>query len=183
MRNIPKLSWALCMLSLVAAFFGQVRAEAGKGDIGASLVVIVSQRSATRALSFNTVRDIFMGVPVYAQPGEPYVPVAHPARSPARTAFDQQFLGMDPDAVGRFWIDQRIRARATPPRTIPSVDTLRRVVAALPHAISYIRADELQPGVVPIKIDGVDFRSPEYRFRMSLLVGGASAGASGKVRF
>jgi hypothetical protein len=122
-------------------------------------------------------------VRVYAEAGEPYVPVAHAARSPERTAFDQQFLGMDPDTAGRFWIDQRIRARATPPRTIPSVDTLRRVVAALPQAVSYIRADQLQPGVVPVKIDGVDFRSPVYRFRMSQLVGGGVVGASGKVRF
>lgn len=90
---------------------------------------------------------------------------------------------MDPDAAGRFWIDQRIRARATPPRTIPSVDTLRRVVAALPQAISYVRADELQPGIVPVKIDGVDFRSPEYRYRMSLISGTDSSGAPRKVRF
>lgn len=183
MGKVMKLCWALCTLLVATATLTEVRAEGARVDIGASLVVIVSQRSTTRSLSFSTVRDIFLGVPVFARAGEPYVPVTQPARTPVRTAFDLQFLGLDPDAVGRYWIDQRIRARATPPRTIPSVDTLRRVVAALPQAISYVRADELQPGIVPVKIDGIDFRSPEYRYRMSLVSGSGSAGVSPKVRF
>ena len=158
------------VMALVVIKLDQVRAQATQLDVGSSLVVIVSVRSGTRALSFNTVRDIFMGVPTYVKAGEPYVPMAHPVRSPLRTAFDQQFLGLDPDAVGRFWIDQRIRARAMPPRTIPSLDILRRAVAALPNAISYVRASELQPGLVPVKIDGVDFRSPQYRFHMAQLL-------------
>ena len=178
MTKNTKTIWILAVVALVVAALGQVRgaarAQATQLDVGSSLVVIVSARSATRALTFNTVRDIFMGVPTYVKAGEPYVPMAHPVRSPLRTAFDQQFLGLDPDAVGRFWIDQRIRARAMPPRTIPSMDTLRRAVAALPNAISYVRAADLQPGLVPLKIDGVDFRSPDYRFHMELLVRGAA---------
>jgi hypothetical protein len=133
------------------------------------LVVIVSAQNKARALSYAVVRSIFMGVPTYTAEGSPYVPLTQAPQTPVRVAFDQQFLGLDPDAVGRYWVDQRIRARATPPRTIPSVDTLRRVVATLPEAIAYVRADELRPGVVPVAIDGVDFRDPSYRYKMTQL--------------
>lgn len=179
MKPIQKLAWLLCVTATLLSAFAQVRvhAQAPASNVGAHLVVIVSSRSPTRALSINTIRDIFLGVPTYMQAGEPYVPMTQSPRTPQRTAFDKQFLGLDPDAVGRYWIDQRIRARAMPPRSIPSLDTLRRVVASVPQAISYLRADELQPGLVPIKIDGVDFRSPEYRYQIGLLVRSGSLGA------
>jgi len=183
MQNLRKIGWLLCFVATVSAAFTNVSAQSAVSDLGAHIVVIVSAHSPTRSLSINTVRDIFLGVPTFVQAGDPYVPMTHAARTPVRTAFDQQFLGLDPDAVGRYWIDQRIRARATPPRTIPSLDTLRRVVAAMPQAISYIRADQLQPGLVPIKIDGVDFRSPEYRYQMSLLVRSGALGARRSARF
>lgn len=159
------LTLFLMLLAVLALVLQKpVNAQSPRTDLGASLVVIVSSQTEVRALTLSQVRDIFMGVPTYAAAGEPYVPIAHPARTPLRIAFDEQFLGLDPDASGRFWIDQRIRARSLPPRAIPSLDTLRRVVSALKNAVSYIRADQLAPGLVPIRIDGVDFRSPGYRF-------------------
>ncbi len=170
MKHPQKLSWILCLSALLAAAFTQVHAQAPEHDVGAHLVVIVSARSPTRSLSISTIRDIFLGVPTYIKAGEPYVPITQAPRTQQRTAFDLQFLNLDPDAVGRYWIDQRIRARAMPPRSIPSLDILRRVVASVPQTISYLRADQLQPGLVPIKIDGVDFRSPEYRYQVGLLL-------------
>jgi len=181
-RSVARLGFVVVALAAALLCLPSVRAQAAR-DVGASLVVIVGAQHPVRSLSFGSVRDIFMGVPTYVKAGEPYVPITHPPRSALRTAFDQQFLGLDPDAVGRFWIDQRIRARATPPRAIASLDVLRRVVAALPNGISYVRADQLQPGLVPIKIDGLDFRSPEYRFRMSALLHGSSLSTRGSARF
>jgi hypothetical protein len=153
---------------LLAITLPRVAAQ-GNIDPSGNLVVIVSAQNKARALSYAVVRSIFMGVPTYTPAGAPYVPLTQAPQTPVRVAFDEQFLGLDPDAVGRYWVDQRIRARATPPRTIPSVDTLRRVVATLPEAISYVRADELRPGVVPVAIDGIDFRDPGYRFKMTQL--------------
>ncbi len=176
MGTLRSFGTRLCLIGAACATFASVSAQSSVSNLGSHIVVIVSAQSRTREMSIDVVRDIFLGVPTFVEPGDPYVPIAHAARTPVRNAFDQHFLGLDPDAVGRYWIDQRIRARARPPRTIPSIDTLRRVVAALPQAISYIRADQLQPGLVPIKIDGVDFRSPEYRYQMSLLMRSGALG-------
>lgn len=159
---------ALCATILALMALPRVAAQ-GASDPSSNLVVIVSSQNRARALSYAVVRSIFMGVPTYTAAGTPYVPLTQAPQTPVRVAFDQQFLGLDPDAVGRYWVDQRIRARATPPRTIPSVDILRRVVATLPEAISYVRADELRPGVIPVAIDGVDFRDPSYRYKMTQL--------------
>jgi hypothetical protein len=171
MRSRCKPTIVACALALYALwllfFEGGVRAQS-QVDPRGNLVVIVSAQSSTRALPFSDVRNIFLGVPTYSPGGEPYVPLVQAAKTPVRVAFDAQFLDLDPEAAGRYWVDQRIRGRRTPPRTIAGVELLRRVVAAMPGAIGYIRADELRPGVVPVKIDGVDFRSPQYQYRISL---------------
>ena len=39
-------------------------------------------------------------------------------RTVDRVGFDQVVLKMDPDAVGRFWIDRKIRGGSGPPRTV-----------------------------------------------------------------
>jgi hypothetical protein len=62
-------------------------------------------------------------------------------------------LGLEPDDVARFWIDQRIRGQAGAPRAIP-VAMLIRVVPQLPGAIGYVRVHELGAGMKAITIDG-----------------------------
>jgi hypothetical protein len=156
-----------CALWSLAPDTHEARADAA--DLRHNIVVIVSAASNTQTLTFTDVRNIFMGLPTYAANGEPYVPLVQAAKTFVRVAFDAQFLGLDPEAAGRYWVDQRIRARRSLPRTIPSVELLRRVVAAMPGAVGYLRADELRPGIVPVRIDGVDFRSPEYRYRIARL--------------
>lgn len=157
---------ACCAFWLLASREHHVRAQT-TADLRDNLVVIVAADSGTRTMTFTDVRNIFLGVATYAPNGEPYIPLVQLAKTPVRVAFDAQFLGLDPEASGRYWVDQRIRGRRTPPRTIPSVELLRRVVAAMPGAVGYVRADELRPGVIPIKIDGIDFRSPNYQYRIS----------------
>ena len=66
--------------------------------------------------------------------------------------FDRAVLGLEPEAVGPFWIDRRIRGESSPPRTVPSTDLLLRVVAKLPGAIAYVYAPLTAPGVKALKV-------------------------------
>ena len=65
--------------------------------------------------------------------------INHPPKTVDRVGFDQVVLGMDPETVGRFWIDRKIRGGSGPPRTVESLATLRRVVEKLPGALGYLR--------------------------------------------
>jgi hypothetical protein len=69
---------------------------------------------------------------------------------------------MDADAVGRFWIDRKIRGGSGPPRTVESLATLRRVVEKLPGAIGYIRPGQLSNEVRAIRVDGKLPEDPGY---------------------
>jgi hypothetical protein len=70
-------------------------------------------------------------------------------------------LGLAPDAVARFWIDQRIRGLGGAPRAIPAA-MLIRVVPQLAGSIGYIRLNELGPGIKAITIDGKKPGDPGY---------------------
>ena len=68
--------------------------------------------------------------------------------------FDQAVMGLKAEAVGRFWIDRRIRDQSGPPKSVPSVDLAVRLVMSLPGAIGYVRSDMLNPKVQALTIDG-----------------------------
>ena len=143
-------------------------------DIGARIVVIVGGKTQASEFSLDVLRRIFLGNLTTMPNGKPFIPLNHSARTPVRVAFDKQVLGMGPDQVGRYWVDQRIRGRGTAPRDIPSMEMLRRVVAVLPGSVAYIPARELRPGVRPLKLDGVDFREGSYKLQLARL--GVDAG-------
>lgn len=153
-------AWALLLLA--TALPAQSGAQAQ--NLGNRLVVVVSAENPTRDISSSKLRAIFMGKPTRIAWGGTFIPLNHAARGELRMAFDNQFLGMGPDRVGRYWVDQRIRGRLRPPRIVPSLRMLKLLVTRLKQAISYMRADDLQPGLIPLKIDGVDFRAPNYHW-------------------
>jgi len=109
-----------------------------------------------RDLSFADLRQLYRGKQVSVS-GTKLVPFNHPANSPDRVAFDRIVLGMSPEEVGRYWIDQRIRGGDSPPRTIDSVALLVRVVGALPGAFAYVREGFSASDLKVVSLDG---RSP-----------------------
>jgi hypothetical protein len=71
-------------------------------------------------------------------------------------------LGLEPEAVGPFWIDRRIRDESPPPRIVPTLDLALRVVAKLPGAITYVPAPLTAAGVKALKIDNLSAGQPGY---------------------
>ncbi|MFW6050924.1 MAG: hypothetical protein ACODAU_07100 [Myxococcota bacterium] len=52
--------------------------------------------------------------------------------------------------MSKFWINQRIRGRASPPRQVPSPKLMLRVVERLEGAIGYVPLDMARRGDVKI---------------------------------
>lgn len=71
-----------------------------------------------------------------------------------RIEFDRAVLGLEPSAVGRYWVDRRIRDEGVPPKSIPTDELAVRVVAAVPAALTYARKSLLNPKVKVLTIDG-----------------------------
>jgi hypothetical protein len=153
---------ALALAALAIAAWPAVGGANAQGD---ALVVVVSPTLSTSDLTFSKLRQIFLGNTAQTDRGERFVPFNFPPEHSVRTAFDRRVLGMDPSRVGQYWIDRRIRGQGTPPRTAPSAEVLRRVVRALPGAISYIRASDLTNEVKALRIDGKRHDEPGYPLR------------------
>jgi len=131
------------------------------GDLGlvhaapANALVIVTQKSS--ALSDLTLRELkrlYQSEQVNGPDGTPIIPLNRPTGSPARVAFDQLVLKMDPDEVGRYWIDRKIRGQTGAPKAIPSLDLLRRAVASVAGTLTYLSAAEVTADLKVVSVDG-----------------------------
>ena len=119
-----------------------------------SLAIIVSPNSKVTNISLADLRRVFQSERLTDPDGNRLIALNHPPKTVDRVGFDQVVMGMDADAVGRFWIDRKIRGGSGPPRTVESLATLRRVVEKLPGAIGYIRPGHLSHEVRAIRVDG-----------------------------
>lgn len=75
------------------------------------------------------------------------VPFNFPAKNSVRIAFDQSILGMTPDDVARYWIDQRIRGGNAPPKQVSGAHTIARLVEKMGGAVAYLPKSAVTSGV------------------------------------
>jgi hypothetical protein len=129
------------------------------------LVAVVSRSSGVHDISLGALRRIFLGETVDGPTGMRFVGFNHPPKTRPRVTFDSLVLGMGPDEVARYWVDQRIRGGARPPRTVASIELLRQVIAQLPGAISYLPSSELDQSVRALTIGGIPADSARYPLR------------------
>ena len=118
------------------------------------LAVIVSPSSKLTNISIADLRHVFQSERLTDPDGNRLIALNHPPKTVDRVGFDQVVLRMDPEGVGRFWIDRKIRGGNGPPRTVESLATLRRVVEKLPGAIGYLRPGQRSNEVRAIRVDG-----------------------------
>lgn len=119
------------------------------------LLVIVSSALGGSEIGLGTLRSAFQGNSTDLN-GKRLIPFNQAPGSPERVRFDQVVLGLGPDQVARFWIDQRVRNGLQAPRTLQSPELALRLAASVPGIISYFAG---QPSAVPkgltaLKIDG-----------------------------
>ena len=137
------------LLPLLALTPGPVRA-----DSEVALAVIVAPSSKMTNISLGDLRRAFQSERLTDPDGNRLIALNHPPKTVDRVGFDKVVLRMDPDDVGRFWIDRKIRGGSGPPRTVESLATLRRVVEKLPGAIGYLRPGQLSNEVRVVRVDG-----------------------------
>lgn len=133
-----------------AAWLSSVDARA---DEPVRLQILQAKTSSVRDISLADLHQLYRGRRI-SLGGQTAIPFNHPARSPDRVGFDRVVLGMNPDEVARYWVDQKIRNGDPPPRTTDSVDLLLRLVARLPGAIGYVREGFSSSDLKIIPIEG-----------------------------
>lgn len=125
------------------------------------LVVIVAPSLELKNITLPMLRRAFEGNPVEYASGKRFIAFNAPADQPERARFDRVVLGLTPEQMVRFWVDQRIRGLAQPPRTLaPELAT--RVIASLPGAITYVRESKLTSAVKALTVEGKNPEDEDY---------------------
>jgi len=132
---------------------------------GEPLVIVAGRAFPGTDISFVDLKSAFGGQPIKVG-GTALIPINQPLGAPARVVFDRATLGLEPDAVGRFWVDMRIRDQGKPPVTATTTDLAVRVVAALPGAISYATSSSVLPTVKVLTVDGKSVGQHGYVFEL-----------------
>jgi hypothetical protein len=158
-KNITILSLSVVLLAALAAESPHARAQVRR-----PLLVIVSSTTEITDISFATLRRVFSGSSAEYRPGKRFLPLNHPIGSSDRVLFDRTVMGLAPDDVGRYWVDQKIRGSAPPPRTLPSAELAVRVVASFPGAITYTDPSLVGPGLKILTVDNRAVSDPSYLF-------------------
>jgi len=155
----------LALGGLVVAALAALTPRAVRASSDVALAVIVSPESKLTNISVADLRRVYQSERLTDPDGTKLIPLNHPPKTVDRVGFDQVVLGMDPETVGRFWIDRKIRGGSGPPRTVESLATLRRVVEKLPGALGYLRPAQLSTEVRAVRVDGKLPEDPGYPVR------------------
>lgn len=130
-----------------------------------ALVVVVSRELGVRDIPMAVLRRAFSGDTTELN-GQRIVPLNYAPKTSLRVLFDQEILDMNPQQVGLYWIDRRIRGQGMPPRTVSTQALVRGIVPRLPGAIGYVTVDQLGGDMQALRIDGKDHRHPDYPLRV-----------------
>jgi len=142
-----------CLRGIALTVCASVTTRVVAGPSKTRLALVVAKDSPISELSSYDLRRLYKGDPVNAA-GKRLVPLNLAPLSHERVGFDQAVLGMDPDAVSRYWIDRKIRGQSGPPKAIDPPELIPRIVAKLEGAIGYISMSDLRPEIKFVRIDG-----------------------------
>jgi hypothetical protein len=137
-------------------------AQSGAHAANRSLVVIVGVDTPLHAISTELLRRTFEGEPSEYASGKRLVPINQALNSPERVQFDRAVLSLEPDAVGPFWVDRRIRDQSGAPKAVKTSELAVRVAMSLVGVITYVMSDELNDRVRALTIDGKKPGEPGY---------------------
>jgi hypothetical protein len=144
-RARPLLRWGCVIASgamLLWAVFGFLPgahpyAHANGRD---EIHVLVHPSSRVVSLSGLMLEAIYTRSTTRWDDGSTIVPFNLGSTDPVRHSFDRAVLQLSPELVGRFWLDQRIRGLGAPPKQVPDIALMVRVIERLAGSIGYAPA-------------------------------------------
>ena len=137
----------LYVLLTFLLLFASVGANSLQAGNELTLEVIVHAGSPVKELSAYELEALFTRTQSRWGDGTAVIPFSFPMNSEARVLFDRVALRLNPDEVGRFWLDRRIRGLGLPPKQVPSAALMLQVVANLNGAVGYLPATRNHDGV------------------------------------
>lgn len=138
-------AWVTILPALLTGYLGAAHGLGQAALAGPpALWVVVHPNGPAQSLDRDALRAIFTSERRFWPDGSPVVAINAPSKSPSRTHFDREVLGMSPDEAGRYWVNQQVRGAAPAPRKATS-RLAALMVGKLASAIAYIPAETCVP--------------------------------------
>ncbi|MBN1959592.1 MAG: hypothetical protein JW841_01490 [Deltaproteobacteria bacterium] len=154
------------MIALLSALLAilPLGVEAKAAESANVLVIVVGKDSLLTNIPFNQLRRLFMAE-ISEIDGQRMLPFNYEPGNDIRVVFDKMVLKMDPDAVGRYWVDRLIRGQGKAPPIVRSPELACAVVGKLKGAIVYLPIDKVNDSVRVISVNGKMPKDQGYPLR------------------
>ncbi|HWG36431.1 MAG TPA: hypothetical protein VN690_01815 [Terriglobales bacterium] len=120
-----------------------------------AVAILVNPGTRTSNLSLAELRAIMLGNRQFWPDNQPIVLLVRAPVTPERTAVLHIIYQMSEAEFRQYWIAKIFRDEtATAPKIVYSASMTNELVVAIPNAIAFLAADEVQPGPKVLTIDG-----------------------------
>lgn len=136
-------------------------ALSSRAHAAAPLAVVVGLKTSLVNISRAALKRLFLAETDNIS-GTVLVPFNMAGSAPERAIFLKAILAMSADQETKYWIDRRIRGQSGAPRSAPNTETLLKVAAKFPKAITYVPAGAVKSDVKVLRIDGKLPSDPGY---------------------
>lgn len=113
----------------------------------AEVAIVINPGVPDQKMSPDDIEAVFRQVTKKWSNGDPVVRFTYQPGNPLRTAFEEAVLRMSPTEAQRYWIDQRIRGTAQPPRPLDNPQTMTQIIGGLKGAVGYLPARQVPANV------------------------------------
>ena len=126
------------VLFITLAWIGAVLPLSAMAGGPGGIVVIVHPDNPLGSLDKDQVAHLFLRKAKAFPGGGLAKPVVMPEHSAVRNRFEREILRREPLQIRAYWARQVFTGRGKPPKSMPTVEDLKRYVAAEPAAIGYL---------------------------------------------
>ena len=133
----------ILLIGAIAAACWSGPSTAG-GDV---IAISVNKANTSSKLDQGDLRPIFQTSKTTWPNGDKIIALNLPEEDLMRKGVDAAVMGLDPERVARYWVDRKIRGGNAPPKKIPSVGAMLKLVGSQAGAIGYVSAGEVSGDV------------------------------------
>ena len=130
------------VVSLVAVLVSATLVHAETSPPTVRIAVVVGRYSIVRAVSQDTLRDVYLRRQRLWADGTRAVPVNLPAGNPVRERFSRLVLGRSTQELVPYW-NARYFEGIMPPAVLPSAAAIRAYLNAEPGSIAYLPEEDV----------------------------------------
>lgn len=152
------------ILALVA--FATLGASEARAQNRGAVAIVVNPATAVDNLSMLELRNVFLGDRQFWGDGSRIVLLVRAPVAYERDIVLNRIYRMDESQFRQYWIAKVFRAEVSSgPKIVYSNNMTRQLVAALPGAVGFVPASDVDSGMKVLRINGKLPSDPDYPLR------------------